>query len=547
MFRRVVAAIVAFSLALSLSTSAHAFVDTTGAYFGNLANERAAGRLGARIIQGIAAGAAAGTISSGLISPLGGLAIGLIVAGAAMLTGDTTVAVDTADIEDSPNPDVTSGGVLPNTTKPYMGFGIKTGRYWTWLYYPQSGTYDSSTAAAGSDYAKYAAKVIPFLSARYGVGVTKVYTSTGTDCVGGSPCTRVVFNNPAPLAGAALTQLNSEAGWVYNVAGGTHATFKGVLLSNGGIDCEGGTHYDTSLDLCVFNNPPSGQSLDDGLCRVSPTSASGEFVYNPFDPDCQRAKDKGALKVTPGTATTPPSVTATDPATGESITVAKPRDVAQGTPQAPSITHRQPDPTNNTTTETRTVTEPPAVEPKPDNPLRQPKSSGSTRTTYPGTGTGTGSTAVDQVSVTNWPAIYTITGTVTCSNCQPSSTGGGTSTGDVTVNVDFPEMMKIDPEGKSENDLPDLDTVAGTRYTDSDKDVLKPIKDKLNPFATFTLPAHSSSCPSFTLDWHAWNLNLSVSSASLCAYLENSSIKSVIQGGLMAAYTVGAIALLLTA
>lgn len=298
--------------------------------------------------------------------------------------------------------------------------------------------------------------------------------------------------------------------------------------------------YDINTNTCLYKS----EGMDDGLCLVSPSSASVGYLYNAADPDCVKVVSIGGMNFQPGTPggngapPVSPSVTVVDPSSG-SVLIQEAPALADSTAPTTKVTTRVPDRTNNTTVQNVSTVAPGTQ--SAANPTAAPVQSSAVRDIYPGTNPSAAPTgpAMQQVAVSNWPAVLKVEGTVTCSNCAQANTGNGNTQ---PVNVNVPDRVKINgevPDGVPTDlptapaDLKDVDTF------------LDPLKDKFAGLMDFQLPAHASSCPALHIQWRAWGLDLDVSSDYMCQTLEQ--YRTLLQGLMYFSYVVAAIIIVLGA
>ncbi len=298
--------------------------------------------------------------------------------------------------------------------------------------------------------------------------------------------------------------------------------------------------YDGNQNLCVFK--PA--AIDDGRCLVSPSSALGRYEYNPADPDCIKAIAAGGMNFQPGqpggngAPPVAPSVTLVDPSTGAVLIQEAPSLVDPTAPLA-RVTTRTPDVANNSTVQNVSTVSPGTQ--TAANPTAAPVQLGSQVDRFPGTNPSTAAQgpAMQQVTVGNWPSVFKVEGTVTCSNCAQASTGNGNTQ---PVNVNVPDKVKINGE------VPDgVPTDLPTAPTDlkEAKTFLDPVKTKFAGLMDFKLPAHASSCPALNIKWNAWKVSIDVSNNFLCQFLAQH--RTLMQGLAYFGYVAASIVIVLGA
>ena len=513
----------------------------------------------------VAAGGGAGlvTVAAGASAPawvpiaLGVAAATIVIGGAIVMydklspTGKTTVNVQTATLSAQANPDIKTTNSVPVTSRQPINFQLmKSGAPNGYLWYDLSdcdpGTHCLSTNANVSPaFNMFSQRLKDYLKTYYDMNVIVVQTWKGTSGGYCDPNSASAYYS-GPTGWCVSVQSTNGTGtlpsnsyiWTSGTTGSVQMMFKQAAGTP--IECDATTsYYDYAVNSCISKtaNQATAASLNDGFCNVS-FSDSGTPVFNPFDPDCQRLKGNAALVISTGSSNTAPQVTVTDPNTGEQLIVARPATSAQGNPGAVQISDKLADPANNLT-KTKSVSLNP-----PTTATKAPAVGGTSEAVVPGTGTGAGTTPIPNVTVSNWPGIMNVqgqvevTGTVSCSNC--TAAGGGSTT------VNFPETMKIDAEGHGVQDVPNAaERAAALEATGSTW--LDGLKNKLNPFATVNLPAHSSSCPAIDISWHVWNLNMDLHDNSMCDWLEQSWFKSFVQSAFVLVYTIAAIFIVLGA
>lgn len=495
-----VAILIAASLIFTVQR-ARAFVDETGAYAAAIA----------------AAGAGAGGIATAVggtflgLTPIGWLGIGVSVAAAFLLTGDTDtqkkVVISARTAADDPNPDLhVVPPAEPAVVTPYAPFLAGSSRPYLYFNY--------STPLPDADYQRFFSRLQQYL-ATYNfrieptVGWGKYGSVADTYCPTG-PCI-YVQTITAPAAGVAVPYSTNSPGCP-SISGlvcrkisdstyttpGTTALYIRVSPTTPS-ECSEGSTYDYFTGECI--SAPPDHPLEDGFCRISWNSQTGCPIYNSHDPDCVSSEILRSC----GSATTPPTVTIKDPTSGKTVSMSRPFATSQGEPGSVTVKERIPDPASNTTVEKVTYTAPPTT------PGSFPTNSGSGQSTYPGTGNQASSTPVQQVSIQNWPDSLSHMN----SYLQQIASNTANIANSPNQNIQFPERMKIDGE------IPPEYASLPTPPAQSDhKTFLDPLKTKLEGFFNFQFPTHVSSCPSIDIDWHAWNVDISVSSNFMCDFLE---------------------------
>lgn len=492
----------------------------------------------ARVAAAAAGGALAATggiVATGAgtvlgLTPIGWAGLGLAVLVVVMVSGDSSgnavaVSVASQDLTAAPNPDLNTGG-QKNTTGVigYYALAPVTGGI---LQYINDKTWTSPSVDSlpgGQRLRLWLANRMSFPDSSWGYlsmnMVSNSYVPNPGDSsaynVGRCPSTSAGCVTVSWTAALGTTKAQLQAAFpaippfasciTTSYAGSTtnHPIFTiciPLVPATSIIDCDASTsYYDYQVEACVLNNP-SPAPLADHICNVSWT-ADGCPAFNQADPDCQAA----GIKLSCGTATAPPSVVVTDPATGATMTTERPVFSSQGSVGSVTAREATPDPVSGTTTVKVTTTSPATT-------TSPPTTVGGQSTSYAGTGATTGTSALTSVSVSNWPSTVNVTGTVTCANCSNQAP---------VVNV--PDKMKIDGEVPSEysslpsapSDLPDSSTL------------LTKLQARLAAFGNFQLPSHTSSCPAIDIHWHAWALNVDESSNYMCELLEQN--RTLVQG-----------------
>lgn len=463
--------------------------------------------------------AAGATVAAGL-TPVGWAALGVGVIATVLISSDTSsgtpskLIVSTLDSSTDPNPDYV-------VSRP----GFHHSYYWGWgATNPNAAqvngvqTYMQLPAYFTTDYAAW---TLPANAngADLALRMDELISCNGNGC--NSSATPAQYSQqfadwqqrgrPGLVRSAVGTDVQIGN---YVVARATRGGYYATLSRVVDINCAGGFDFDSSLLACV-----SHPTVIDGQCNVSWDSGTGCPVVNSFDPDCSSFK----LQTSCGDATSPASIVGTD-STGRSLAVqrsTKTYTLPGG--DAVAIVDSVPNTGSNTTTKT-------SITLRPATPGAVPTATGSSTSTLPGTGSSVGTNPVQQVTVTNWPTSLT----------TPQTTGTGSA-----PSVTFPDSMKINPEGHSESEVPDAAAASESVASDV-KSMFDPLKQKLAPFSTLTIPSHASECPAVDIRWHAYT-NIDVHSTAICDLLETPSIKNIIQGVLMLLITLAAIRILLGA
>lgn len=154
------------------------------------------------------------------------------------------------------------------------------------------------------------------------------------------------------------------------------------------FSCPEGSRYSHNGGYCYLGTL---SMISPRTCVVSFSASNGAPIYNLYDTDCTIAD----VKVSSGSATTPPSVSVTDSSTGKTLTVERAHVSTQGAPGTVKITERVPDYANNTTRVNTTNVEKVGT--------NQPVTTGSTQQTLPGVGVSVGTTPLPSVEIANWP------------------------------------------------------------------------------------------------------------------------------------------------
>lgn len=484
------------------------------------------------------------------------VAIGAVILGSALIyydssspTGKTALEVSTLPLSSDANPDISSTpSVTPAVAVPAL-FQFKGFSPVPYLYYDRTACANDPTTCNGSpayaskmstQWSAFQSKLATFLRDTYAVELAyaQYWPSASTGNCSSSTtsaqysgtagaCLYLYFGDNKPAS--YLANLPTT-GAVYTYVGSVYMTQS--VLGNA-VDCGSTSFYSYIVGNCVAKSPETSEV--DGKCRIS-FSDSGNAVYNPYDPDCSRAKSAGALTPTPGGPSTPPGVTLYDSATGRKVTVERPATTAQGTPGNVTLTEYEPDSTTNTTRKTTVTTAP--VAPTAANPAGTPAVTGAGTSVLPGTGANVSPTAASQVVVTNWPATLNVSGSVTCTNC--TTTAPAAPVVNVNPVLSLPERMKVDGEVPA-----DAPQALPADQAPATTGLLEPLKAKLTGFFNFQLPSHTSACPSIDLDFHAWGLDVSMSNNFMCDFLEQH--RELFQGLMMLVYVAGAILIVLKA
>ena len=506
------------------------------------------------VVTAVASGAAAvGGFIVG-ISPIGWVGIGVVAIGTAYAIYDatsdtkTTAIVHTSPPSVQPNPDLESAGATaPIVSIPAQFQVDKLGTPEPYLYFDISECVQDGLRCHGASNARpsprwntFQSRLANYLKTYYDVTIAYAYairassnsaecaTETYSNSYSGPAgwCVRIVTaSSPGSTAGLFSTNAN----WYGGNAPGSHATYR---TGNGpSIECDASvSYYDYNMSTCVLRTPSHSASLADGYCNIS-FSEKGNPIVNPFDPDCARMTSIGALALSKGNSSTAPSVTVKDPATGNTLTTSRPAVASQGTVGSVNIRERVVDPVQNTTKDKTLTLNPPAAVGQP------PTTAGAGEVLYPGTGAGTGATPIGQVAVSNWPNTMKVTGSVVCENCAQQAP---------VVNVNTPDTIKIDSEGKSEADLPDALAEAERVKADAGEGLLSSVQNRISGITNFGVPAHTAECPAIQVQWRGY-IDMDYKSTAMCEVLENPSIKTVVQGGLMLIYIITGILIILGA
>lgn len=511
---------VVVALGFGIQKNAEAYVDTTGEYLRLLAG---AGALGA---GGAATLTAAGTVLG--LSPFGWLAIGTVALASVFLRGDTAVVVSTKTIDQDPNEDLdaTAGTEAPTTGRMYVSYA--SGVPINYAYFTQTGTDVSVNAQLSmtvavngflpEETARMTSRLDEWLKAK---GFSRNLTSananypvyyyksnTSTQCPSGR-CAYLYYDNNTKT-GTIPTTVKTQY-----IGGSTY--FVWFDLTQGvGYECPGG-QFDYASGLCM-KQPTNNTISGDKVCKIS-WSVDGCPIFSPFDSDC------AGVSKTCGSSTEVPKITVSDPNTGAQLEVERPRP---GQTNAGNTVHKhsKPDPTTGTTRlTTQTV----------NNVTNTTQNI--TNNYYQGTNPTTPGTTITQVAITNWPEGLTSAPNITVS---PNITVAP----QVAVNVQGPETMKIDNEGKTGE--------LGTWQTPTEKveSLLDPVKEKLAGVLNFKLPAHASSCPALNIDWHvfagkSYAQHYVVQSNFMCDWLEQN--KQLLASIAMFVYVSSAIIIVLKA
>ncbi|MDR7334280.1 hypothetical protein [Roseateles asaccharophilus] len=495
------------------------------------------------------------TAAGGLfgITPIGWAGIGLVLLATVLMTSDASgnsiaVVVSTQDIDASPNPDLASGGQTTSGVSNYYALAPVTGGIVKYIS-------SSSWSAVGSDIlSEPALRLRAYIATMFAVpnswlvnSITQVgntyVASNGGDTTNialgrcpstSSGCVALIFTAPVGTTKAEFESVIpalppfAAAAWTIRPSGGARPYFAiavPLVLVNEIINCDPSTsYYEYSTASCILLKPTTTEPLSNGMCRVS-WSTDGCPVFNRQDPDCASA----AITLSCGSASVAPSVTVLDRATGQTVTTSRPAVASQGQPGSVTVKERTPNAANGTTVERLTTTQyqaAPAGQPKP-----APVTNGANQSTLPGTGANTGSTPVAQVSVSNWPSVVNVQGTVTCTNC---------STAQQPVNINVPDRFKIDGEVPADaTGLPTPPEAAPPAG------FITKLKERLAGFANIELPPHTATCPRLDISWHAWGVNLDLSNNTMCAFLEEH--RTLFQGLMHFAYIATAIIIVLGA
>lgn len=503
-----------------------------------------------------AAAGSAGLVTAGTflgLTPVGWAGIGLVVLATVLVasdvlseTGKTAVVVSTVPHSISPNPDINPGDVTAPVSARFLT--INTVNSFSYLYTTStSGSTTCNNTASGVSCPPLSAdfsRLYPRLSEYFATAYSKQLVAFSLAAPGAAFCPAAGAPNGCLLAhfsdkiaawpgyGSLVTAGTSYSTTTFDsaAANGGYKAASGYsgsaiqlsfpLASGSSLECNTSTSfYSFSLNACI-SKTASAASLNDGICKVSFNDNSVP-VFNPFDPDCARAKDKMSLAVTPGSSSSAPRVSVTDPATGKQVITERPAAAGQGaTPGSTVVRERIPDTTTNTTTEKVTITEPAGV--SAANPAGAPVTAGSSQVVNAGTGSAAGS-PLSSVVISNWPTNQS----VTCTNCSAAT-------------VTFPERLKIDAEIPAGSEaLPAAPAVESTTS------FLDPVKNRLSSFLDFQLPAHTASCPALRIEFNAWGLNVNQSSNYLCELLEEN--RALFQGLMSFVYIASAIVIVLGA
>lgn len=466
------------------------------------------------VVVGPWIGSAAAIGGANVWNPVGWAVFGAAVIGAVLVAADgyTRLNVATRDSSQDPNPDYVTAP-LPVQHLYYWGWGTSVPTSAA-SFDAVKGWWDSP-AYRSSDYAAWqlpaaatlndAALRMDQLVSCEAYGACKPVSSTSPGTYSAQLAAWIAAGSPG-LSRSATAQVLTVVGAPYVVyktqRGAYYGTFSKVYDHAG---CPVGYAMNGTTSLCQL-----APSIVDGACMISWDAGTGCPVVNMFDPDCS----KFGLNTSCGSATVPPSVTGTDPATGKALEVTRPVIPGQGTPKSVKISELTPNPSSNTTEKKTTDLQPDA------NPATPPKATGSGQQVFPGTGGQVSATPVSKVEVTNWPN---------------STTSGSTTP------VTFPERMKVDGEVPADaSDLPTPPT-----NTPDAKTFLDPVKSRLASIGSFTLPPHTSQCPAIAVDFEAWGPRFSVSSNFMCEQLEKN--KALMQALCNFLYLAAAIRIVLRA
>lgn len=348
----------------------------------------------------------------------------------------------------------------------------------------------------------------------------------------------VILTNNAKTAGGCGDSLLLTGGTA-TVAGCATLVFS-VSASNI-LECESGSSYNFETSSCLKIMP--SESLEDGVCNLTWSEEQGSPIRNPFDKDCAALISTGQLQVSPGGPSMPPSVSVVDKTTGKTTTVERPVLAAQvGTNSAgvggQNISEAIPNVATGTNTKNITIVAPGSTA------GARPVATGSAQKSYNGTAPPSATAApISTVSVTNWPTLVNVTGSVTCSNCTQTQAAAPAP----IVNINTPDTMKINNEGHNTQEMPDP---SGAIAELEGKDWLAALKEKVNPFSAFKPPSQAGNCPALAFDWSQKISNSgtqndyiswSVSNNTVCEVLEKENVKLILQGGMLLLFALAGI------
>lgn len=492
----------------------------------------------------MAAIAYAGATAAATLTAPAVLTVGVVVAATVMMTGDTAVVVAQQPIEQAPNPDLVTAeaqvqGGGTGTTSYVLNAGGVSYPY-MWVNKPNTGNpaYDAATW-------DFVQRVNAWLlSQGFSRRIVNQTTGAGLDgtnsnanygwlfstpgsnsnCPSGS-CVILYYSTNCPTT---WTNVTCSTGTVpasvksYVIGGSSSTTAAlyaaAVPLTQGlGFNCPAGSQYSQALSLCLAE--PANRSLTgDGVCRVSFNSA-GCPVRNPFDGDCAN------VQLTCGSGVG--SVKLDDAATGKQLEIeqtAATTNIKESTPNY-----------NTGTREQRTV-----QVGRGTGVVQNITNNYFVGTTPPATGSP--STTVSQVAVTNWPSGLTSPPNITV---NPNVTVNPVVTVSPTpVTVNLPDTVTVNNEGKSE------ELEALPERTEDVKTFLDPVKEKLAGVLGWELQKRPGTCPTLDIDWHvfegkAYEQHYVLQSNAMCLWLEEQ--RELIANIVMFAFVLGAILIVLGA